>query len=62
MKYTVKNIDDLVIHESNTDAEFIHFIRNIAVENDDEGLRIIHYDEAESYLEVYCDNLTLIKN
>lgn len=44
----------------NSDAELIHFVRQIAVENDDEELSILSVGEAKDYLENYCQNLTLL--
>lgn len=49
-----------VIFTSSVDAEFIHFVRKIAVENEDEDLSILSVSEAKEYLENYCDNLKLI--
>ena len=55
------NIDDEKITTLKTDAEFVHFIRNIAVENDDEDMSITCLGEAMDYLNNYCPNLTLLK-
>ena len=41
-------------------AEFINFVRRIAVENEVSELSIIHLGEAMEYLENYCPNLTLL--
>lgn len=49
------------ITQLNSDAEFIHFIRNIAVENEDEDMSITTLGEAMDYLKEYCDNLALIE-
>jgi hypothetical protein len=53
-------IEDKIIFEG-TEAEFIHLVRLIAVENEDEELSIISIGEAKDYIENYCDNLELIK-
>lgn len=53
------NIDGEKITKLNSDAEFVHFMRNIAVENEDEDLSITSVGEAKDYLNNYCDNLTL---
>lgn len=42
-----------------TDSEFVHFVRQIAVENEDEELSITCVGEAKDYLENYCPNLEL---
>jgi hypothetical protein len=55
----LNNIDVKVIATLATDAEFIHFMRSIAVENGDEELSIIKLQEAKDYLSNYCNNLTL---
>jgi len=44
----------------NTDAEFVFFMRQIAVENNDEDLSILSIGEAKDYLENYCPNLTVL--
>jgi len=44
----------------NSDAEFVHFVRAIAVENDDEELSITCVGEAKDYLNNYCPNLSLL--
>jgi hypothetical protein len=54
------NIDGDKITTLNTDAEFVHFMRQIAIENNDEDLSITCLSEAMDYLEIYCDNLTLV--
>jgi hypothetical protein len=56
------NIDGEKTTTLNGDAEFIHFMRKVAVENDDEELSIIHLIEAKEYLINYCPNLTLLNN
>ena len=59
--YTVhNNVEDKIIFSGN-EKEFVHFMRKIAVENDDEELSITCLGEAMEYLEVYCDNLDLVK-
>lgn len=40
-----------------TEAEFVHKVRQIAVENDDAELSITCIGEAEDYLREYCSNL-----
>ncbi len=54
------NIDGEKTTTLNSDAEFIHFMRNIAIENGDEELSIISVGEAMDYLKNYCENLTLL--
>ena len=59
--YNIFNeVESKIIFESISDAEFTHFMRKIAVENDDEDLSIVCVSEAKEYLEIYCDNLKLI--
>jgi hypothetical protein len=41
------------------DAEFVHFMRKIAVENEDEDIAITCLGEAMDYLENFCPNLKL---
>lgn len=53
------NIEEQIIFEGK-EKEFVHFMRKIAVENEEEELSITCLSEAKEYLEVYCDNLTLI--
>ena len=43
-----------------SESEFVHFVREIAVENYDEELSITCLHEAKEYVEVYCDNLKLL--
>lgn len=58
--YTLKNnIEDKVIGQYN-ELEFIHHMRKIAVENDDEELSITCIGEAIDYLNNYCDNLEVV--
>jgi len=40
-----------------TEAEFVHRVRQIAVENDDAELSITCIGEAKDYLREYCSNL-----
>ena len=54
------NIDGEKTTTLNSDAEFVHFMRQIAVENDDEDLSITCLSEAKDYLNNYCPNLTLL--
>jgi hypothetical protein len=57
--YTVHNtVEDEDVFTGN-EAEFVHFMRQIAVENSDEDMSITCLSEAKDYLEVYCDNLEL---
>jgi hypothetical protein len=59
--YIVKNIiDDVIIGKFKTDADFTHFMRNIAIENDDADISITCIGEAKDYLTNYCSNLALI--
>lgn len=59
--YIIKNIvEDKIIVTLKTDAEFTHFMREIAIENDDENLSITCVGEAMDYLNNYCSNLTLV--
>ena len=60
-KFKIKHImDDEKVSEFKTDSEFIHFVRKVAVENEDEELSILSVGEAKDYLENYCDNLKLM--
>jgi hypothetical protein len=55
--YKLRNkLEDTIVFEGNK-AEFIHFMRSIAIENCDEELAITTLYEAQEYLENYCDNL-----
>jgi hypothetical protein len=56
----VNNLDNKVIANLNSDAELIHKVRNIAVENEDNDLSILSLSEAKEYIEVYCHNLDLL--
>jgi hypothetical protein len=56
----VNNLENKVIANLNSDAELIHKVRNIAVENEDNDLSILSLSEAKEYIEVYCDNLDLL--
>lgn len=53
------NIDGEKTTVLNSEAEFVHFMRNIAIENGDEELSITCLSEAKEYLENYCTNLSL---
>ena len=44
----------------NSDAELTHFVRLIAVENNDEDLSITCFGEAIDYITDYCPNLSVI--
>lgn len=54
------NIDDEKITVLKNDAEFVHFMRQIAIENEDAELSITCIGEAMDYLTEYCSNLTLL--
>lgn len=54
------NVDGDKITVLKNDAEFVHFMRTIAVENCDEELSITCKGEALDYLNEYCESLTLI--
>jgi hypothetical protein len=54
------SVEGKFIGEFTEDKDFIHFVRNIAVENDDEDMSITCLHEAKEYIKVYCDNLELI--
>jgi len=54
------NIDGEKTTILNSDAELVHFMRKIAIENDDEELSITTKGEAVDYLLEYCENLTLL--
>jgi hypothetical protein len=59
-KYTIlHNVDGDKTTELDSDAEFIHFMRKIAVENEDDDMSILCLSEAKEYLENYCSNLTI---
>lgn len=53
------NIDGEKTTTLNDDNELIHFVRKIAVENEDHELSITSVGEAKDYLNNYCSNLTL---
>ena len=53
------NLEDKNVFKGN-ESEFIHFMRNVAIENGDEDIMIIHLSEAKDYLEEYCENLELV--
>jgi hypothetical protein len=53
------NIDNVKSTILPTDAHLVHFVRKIAVENEDEELSITVLGEALDYLNNYCPNLTL---
>ena len=52
------NVEDIIIFKGN-EAEFVHFVRKIAIENEDEELSITTKGEAYDYIENYCGNLEL---
>jgi len=54
------NIDGEKTTVLHSDAGFVHFIRRIAIENDDEELSITTKGEAMDYLLEYCEGLTLL--
>jgi hypothetical protein len=55
--YKLRNkLEDTIVFEGNK-AEFIQFIRSIAIENCYEELYISTLYEAKEYLENHCDNL-----
>ena len=56
----VNNIENKVIANLTSDAELIHEVRNIAVENEDFDFSIICLSEAKEYIEDYCSNLDLV--
>jgi hypothetical protein len=56
----VNNLESEVIANLTSDAELIHKVRNIAVENEDFDFSIICLSEAKEYIEVYCENLDLL--
>ena len=56
----VNNIENKVIANLKSDAELIHEVRNIAVENEDFDFSIICLSEAKEYIEDYCSNLDLV--
>ena len=56
----VNNIENKVIANLTSDAELIHEVRNIAVENEDFDFSIICLSEAKEYIEDYCSNLDLL--
>ena len=60
--YTIRNtVENKVIGSFQSEDEFTHFVKKIAIENDDEEMIITHITEATDYLETYCDNLELIR-
>ena len=54
------NIDAEKTSIFNSDLEFITFVKNISVENEDGNLLISNIDEAKDYINNYCPNLNLI--
>lgn len=59
MHKVFNEIEEKIIFQGE-EKEFVHFMRKIAIENEDEELSITCLSEAKEYLEVYCDNLKLI--
>lgn len=62
MKYFIENNlhikpEPIIIFETNDVDKLVHFVREIAVENEDEELSIICFEEAKEYIDTYCDNL-----
>jgi hypothetical protein len=57
-KKILNRLENKVIFEGD-EKSFIHFVRQIAVENEDEDMSIISYNEAKEYIEIYCDNLEM---
>lgn len=58
--YIIKNtVEEKIIGKFETDAEFVHFMRTVAVENEDEDMSITCLSEAMDYLNNYCSNLEL---
>lgn len=57
MKFIVRNIVEGKKIFSGNEKEFIHFVRKVAVENEDEDMSITCLQEATEYINVYCDNL-----
>lgn len=55
------NVEDIILFESDDELAFIHFVREIATENNDEEMNILCKSDAKKYIEIYCDNLDLIK-
>jgi hypothetical protein len=60
MYYILHNTDNEKVTILKDDANFVHFMRNISVENDDEELSITCISEAMDYFENYCSNLTFL--
>lgn len=60
--FTITNIDNKTILNTDSEAEFVNFVRRIAVENDDAELSITCKGEALDYLDNYSPNLHLINN
>ena len=58
--YVVKNtVTDMIIGKFN-EIEFIDFMNNIRIENEDVDFSILGVSDAEEYLEDYCSNLKLL--
>ena len=62
MKYCIVNQlhikpEPIIIFETNEDSEFVHFVRKITVENEDEEPSITTIEEAKDYIREYCNNL-----
>lgn len=57
--YTIyNNVEGTNIFQGN-EKMFLYFMRQIAIENDDEDMSITCLSEAKEYIENYCDNLDL---
>ncbi len=54
------NVEDKIIAELKTQAEFIDKVREIVIENEDFDYSILGIADAEEYIEDYCGNLELI--
>jgi hypothetical protein len=56
------NVDGEKVSTFNTNEEFTHFMRKVAIENEDEDLSITCFGEALDYLNNYCPNLTFVND
>ena len=54
------NVDGEKITRFKNDAELVNFVRKVAIENGDDDIAITCIDEAISYLNNYCEDLTLV--
>lgn len=62
MTKIINTVEDKVVLNTDNKNEFIHFVRQIAIENNDEEISITCFEEAKEYVETYCDNLKLENN